>query len=112
MKTGNHTTKVDTGNVTLKVAMGNQTTDLSLGNYSLKTDVGNVTIEALQGITLKVGANSLKIDMSGVTINGIMVKCQGTAMVQTQGADGAGKRRCDADAQGRHHDDQLTCRRQ
>jgi type VI secretion system secreted protein VgrG len=84
VKTGNHDTKVDMGNVSLKIAMGNQTGELSLGNYSLKTDVGSVTIEALQGITLKVGPNSLKIDMSGVAINGIMVKLAGTAMFQAQ----------------------------
>ncbi|HEY1933722.1 MAG TPA: type VI secretion system tip protein TssI/VgrG [Acetobacteraceae bacterium] len=84
VQTGNHDTKVDTGNVTLKIAMGNQTDELSLGNYSMKTDVGSVTIEALQGITLKVGANSVKIDMTGVAINGVMVKLAGTAMFQAQ----------------------------
>lgn len=93
VSTGNHDTKVSTGNVSLKIdmgnhdtkiGMGNQTTDISLGNYSLKTDVGNVTIEALQGITLKVGSNSVKISMTGVEINGIMVKVAGQAMATVQ----------------------------
>lgn len=91
--TGNHDTKISTGNVSLKIdmgnhdiklGMGNQTTDLSLGNYSLKTDVGSVTIEALQGITLKVGSNSVKISMTGVEINGMMVKVAGMAMTTVQ----------------------------
>jgi type VI secretion system secreted protein VgrG len=91
VKTGNHDIKVDQGNasmtlamgnLTTKLNMGNETTELSLGNYSLKTDVGSVTIEALQGITLKVGPNSLKIDMTGVAINGMMLKFSGTAMTQ------------------------------
>jgi hypothetical protein len=32
-----------------------------------------------------VGQNSIKIDQAGVTINGMMISVQGSAMVQVQG---------------------------
>jgi type VI secretion system secreted protein VgrG len=33
-----------------------------------------------------VGGNSIKIDQSGVTIKGIMIKVEGSAMVDVKGA--------------------------
>ena len=44
-----------------------------------------VTIEALQGIELKVGPNSIKIDMTGVTISGMMVSISGQVQTQVSG---------------------------
>jgi type VI secretion system secreted protein VgrG len=38
----------------------------------------------MQSIEFKVGANSIKIDQTGVTIKGIMVKIEGTAMLQAK----------------------------
>jgi len=94
VKMGNHATKVDMGNVSLKLNMGNydtklslgnHTTDLGVGNFKVKTGAGQVTIEALQGIELKVGPSSVKIDMMGVTISGMMVKIDGTVMTKVHG---------------------------
>lgn len=62
--------------------VGNQTTTLSKGNQTTKLDLGAIQTEAMQSIELKVGANSIKIDATGVTIKGVMVKIEGTAMAQ------------------------------
>lgn len=83
--TGNVTETVKQGNVTRTVKMGNVTDTIKMGNLKVKTALGKVTIEAMQAIELKVGSSKIKIDMSGVTIQGLMVKVQGTAMTQVKG---------------------------
>jgi type VI secretion system secreted protein VgrG len=92
--TGNDSFEVSKGNYAMKVGKGNHSTEVSMGNHDLKVSLGNITVkagagsismEALQGIELKVGANSLKIDMMGVTINGMMVKIAGTVMTDVKG---------------------------
>jgi type VI secretion system secreted protein VgrG len=67
---------LETGNDTPTVKMGNQTTKLNLG--ASKTD-------ALQSIELTVGQSSIKIDQTGVTINGMTVKVEGTVMTEVKG---------------------------
>jgi type VI secretion system secreted protein VgrG len=92
---GNRTVTVSEGNDTLTVTKGNETVDVKQGDYSLKLGMGNVsikadagkaTIEAMQSIELKVGANSVKIDTTGVTIKGTMVTITGDAQCQIKGA--------------------------
>ena len=91
LKTGNDTLLIEKGNMSVTMKMGNQTTELKMGNQTNTLKMGNQTTklslgasktEAMQGIELKVGANSIKIDQMGVTIKGIMVKIEGTAMAQ------------------------------
>ena len=79
---GKQSTEVTMGDKTIKVSGGNMSTDVTVGNWSLKTDAGAITMEAMQKIELKVLGNSIKIDPTGVTINGIMVKIEGQAMLQ------------------------------
>lgn len=81
---GNMSTTLSMGDMSTKLSMGNMTVELSLGNLSTKADVGKIDENALQSITMTVGANSIKIDQTGVTISGIMVKLQGQAMTQVQ----------------------------
>jgi type VI secretion system secreted protein VgrG len=92
--TGNDSTKVEQGNVKLEVSLGNLNTEVKLGNITEKASVGSITLEAMQKITLKVGANEITVDQSGVTIKGIMVKIEGTAMTQVKApitqVDGSG----------------------
>jgi type VI secretion system secreted protein VgrG len=85
VKTGDHSTKVKMGNHSTELSLGDHSTKLSVGNHSLKMDVGSSTVEALQSITLKVGANSLTIDQTGVSIKGLMVKIEGQVMVDMKG---------------------------
>jgi type VI secretion system secreted protein VgrG len=80
----NEIQKVEKGDVTETIDMGNLSTQLKMGNHSLKIDLGKSTTEAMQSITLKVGANSITIDQTGVTIKGIMVKIEGTAMLNAK----------------------------
>jgi type VI secretion system secreted protein VgrG len=75
VKMGNREAIIDMGNESLTVKMGNQTTKINLGKSET---------EALQSIELKVGASSVKLDQMGVTIKGIMIKVEGTAMIQTK----------------------------
>jgi len=78
------TQKVEKGNVTNTIEMGNLSTKLKMGNHDMKLDLGASMTEAMQSITLKVGANSITIDQTGVTIKGIMVKIEGTAMLNAK----------------------------
>lgn len=80
--TGNEAITVEQGNQTLTVKMGNIDTKADLGNISSKAALGKITLEALQKIELKVGANSIVIDQTGVTIKGVLVKVEGSAMAQ------------------------------
>lgn len=79
---GNRTQTIKMGNDTLEIKMGNRSTTISMGNDTTKLNMGKSETEAMQSIELKVGANSIKVDQSGVTIKGIMVKIEGTAMTQ------------------------------
>lgn len=85
LKQGNRSVTLDQGNDTLKLQAGNRTVNLDKGNHSLKLSAGKATTEAMQGIELKVGANSIKIDQSGITIKGMQVKIQGDTMVDLKG---------------------------
>ena len=67
-------------NRAVTIEQGNDALDVKLGNLSIKADAGKIELEAMQSITLTVGANSVKIDQQGVAINGIMVKVAGQAM--------------------------------
>jgi type VI secretion system secreted protein VgrG len=75
---------VEQGDRTLKIQTGNVNETLDLGNHDLKISAGSQTTEAMQSITLKVGQNSIEINQSGITIKGIMVKVEGTAMVDAK----------------------------
>ncbi|HEY0928789.1 MAG TPA: type VI secretion system tip protein TssI/VgrG [Gemmatimonas sp.] len=91
--TGNESITIEQGDQSLQVKLGNISTKADLGNIATKADVGNIetkaslgkiTLEALQMIELKVGPNSIQISPAGVTIKGIMVKVEGTAMAQVK----------------------------
>ena len=79
--TGNTTIKITQGNFSETIDMGNYATKVKMGNMSTKANLGKIDIEAMQSITLKVGQSSIKIDQMGVTIKGMLIKIQGTAML-------------------------------
>jgi type VI secretion system secreted protein VgrG len=70
---GNQSITLDQGNQSTTLNMGNQSNQLDMGNHSLNCDLGSISMEAMQSITLTVGANSITIDQTGVTINGMMI---------------------------------------
>lgn len=80
----NLTETVKTGDHTFKVEKGNQSVTVEMGNHSLTTKLGSITMEAMKSITLKVGQNSIVLDQKGITIKGILVKIEGTAMFEAK----------------------------
>lgn len=90
---GARKTEISQGNDTLKLGQGSRTTTLtsgddsltlSSGNFSLQTKAGKSTITAGQAIELKVGGSSVLINQQGVTIKGMQVKIEGTAMMSVK----------------------------
>lgn len=86
VKTGNLSETVKAGNVTREVKMGNEALTLKAGNYAVDAKLGKIDLTAMQSITLKVGGNSIKIDQTGITIKGILVKVEASAMLEAKGA--------------------------
>ena len=81
---GDSKTTVGQGDYAVTVSSGDAKFDVSTGNLTISCGVGSVKIEATQGITLTCGANQVKIDQSGITIKGVMVKIEGTAMANVE----------------------------
>ena len=93
IKEGNHSLTLNKGNQSITLDMGDQATKLTMGNQTITLDMGNQTTklalgaastEAMQSITLTVGASSVKVDQMGVTIQGMMIKINGEMMTQIQ----------------------------
>jgi type VI secretion system secreted protein VgrG len=82
LKQGNMSVVLKMGNQSTELAQGNQSTELKMGNQTTKASLGKIASEAMQSIELKVGGNSIKVDQTGITIKGIMVKVEGSAMTQ------------------------------
>lgn len=97
-KIGQHATQEVGGNKTMKVtgnyegetggnssvAVSGNSSEEVTGNFT--SDVtGSITITSMQKIELKVGSNSLTIDHTGITLNGIMIKTQASAMAEHKG---------------------------
>lgn len=82
--TDNYTQTIKMGNYTRTVKMGNYKQTVKMGNHATKVNLGSITEEAMQKIEMKVGASSIKIDQMGVTIKGMMIKIEGTAMIEAK----------------------------
>jgi type VI secretion system secreted protein VgrG len=95
ISSGNHSIDVSSGNSSLKTsttisqkagtstALEAGTTISQKAGTSMALEANtSMTLKAGVSIELKVGGNSIKIDNSGVTIKGIMVKVEGTAMAE------------------------------
>ena len=81
---GNDLHQVKMGNREAVIDMGNDTLTVKMGNHIRKINLGKSETEAMQSITLKVGANSIKIDQMGITLDGIMINFKGQAMIKSQ----------------------------
>ncbi|WP_137127080.1 type VI secretion system Vgr family protein [Roseomonas sp. HF4] len=75
---GNYERTVSQGNMTIGVDQGDYALTLGQGNVTISCDAGSATIEAMQEIVLKVGANKVTINTQGVTVEGMMVEMKGT----------------------------------
>lgn len=75
----NETHKVEEGNRSITVSTGNDSKTVSSGNHSIDVSAGSSKITAAQSIELTVGGNTIKIDTSGISINGMTLKLEGSA---------------------------------
>jgi type VI secretion system secreted protein VgrG len=75
---------VERGNHGLKVEMGDNKLDVDMGDNLTKVKLGSDKKEALTSIEMKVGPNKIKIDQTGITIEGLQVKVEGTSMLQAK----------------------------
>jgi type VI secretion system secreted protein VgrG len=71
---------------TITLTSGDDNLIIKSGNHTIKVSMGKTTIEAMQGIELKVGGNSISIDQSGIKIKGIQVSIEGQAQAMIKGA--------------------------
>jgi type VI secretion system secreted protein VgrG len=84
IKLGNDTLDIKQGNRSTTLGIGNDSLTLKMGNLSVKCDLGKVTIEAMQSITLKVGQSTVVVDQTGVTVKGLMITEEATAVHKTK----------------------------
>lgn len=73
---------IESGAVQLVNAIfGDDALTLKTGNQSIKIKAGKNVTEAAQSILLKVGASSIKLDPTSITLKSVMIKIQGSAML-------------------------------
>ena len=84
IKAGNDVLEVSQGDRKVTIKMGNDQLEVSMGNQTTAIKMGKSETSAMQSIELKVGGNSIKIDQTGVTIKGMMVKVEGSAMAEVK----------------------------
>ncbi len=72
------------GDRTVEITEGHDGLTVKMGNITVNADLGSISVEAMQSIELKVGANSVKIDQTGVTIKGMIVKIEGQMMTEVK----------------------------
>lgn len=84
---GDRSATLKMGNETLTVEMGNETHTIKMGDMVVKCSLGSITLEAMKGITLKVGAtSSIVIDPSGITLKGLVITQEAQGVAQTKAA--------------------------
>jgi len=84
---GNRSTTIKMGNDTLKIEQGNETHTIQMGDMTVKCEMGSITLEAMQKITLKVGATtSIELTPSGITLKGMTITSEATGPHQIKGA--------------------------
>jgi type VI secretion system secreted protein VgrG len=71
----NRSAEIKTGNDAIKVAQG---------NHSINVDLGTSTIEAMQKITLKVGASTITIEPAKITLSSPNIAIDGVAKIAAQ----------------------------
>ncbi len=79
------TLTVKMGNRSATINMGNEALTVKMGNVDIKVDLGSHKTEAMQAIELKCGMSSIKMDPASITIKSMMVKIEGSIMLETKG---------------------------
>ncbi len=79
------TLTVKMGNRSAEIDMGNEALTVKMGNVDIKVNLGSHKTEAMQSIELKCGGSSLKLDPMQIEMKAMMVKIEGSIMLQTKG---------------------------
>lgn len=85
LSTGNDDLTLKKGGRTVALTMGDDSLTLSKGNQTTKASAGKITLEAMQGITLKCGASTVEITQAGITIKGVTLSIEGSAKTDVKG---------------------------
>lgn len=67
-----------------KTITGDDSTTVKMGDMTVDVSTGKIEMTAAIEILLTVGSSSIKIDNTGVTIKGLMINIEGTAMVEAK----------------------------
>lgn len=81
---GKHTetTKLDR---TATVTQGHESLTVKMGNITTKASLGKIEIEAMQSITLKVGASKIHMTPTSISIESLTIDVKATLALNTQG---------------------------
>jgi type VI secretion system secreted protein VgrG len=101
------TATITEGNESLTVKMGNMDTLVKTGNITTKASLGKIEIEAMQSITLKVGASKIPHDAHQHRHRIRHDHGEGIGDAEHPGAHGHAQGGWDHDHQGRPRADQL-----
>jgi type VI secretion system secreted protein VgrG len=82
---GDDVMTIKTGNREATVSVGNDKLTVSLGDVDIKVSLGNHKTEALQSIELKCGGSSFKMDPMQIEMKAMMIKIEGSIMLETKG---------------------------
>ena len=66
------------------VTSGNESVTVSKGDRTIDISAGSNFMEAAQKIVLKVGANTITLDQAGITIKGLMIKIEGSTLIDAK----------------------------
>ncbi|MEM6973779.1 MAG: type VI secretion system tip protein TssI/VgrG [Pseudomonadota bacterium] len=78
---GDYIIGVDKGDMKVTVKSGKLNQKVK-SNVDIKSESGSITIDAMQKITLKVGASKIELSASGIKISGAQVSVKGTATAE------------------------------
>jgi type VI secretion system secreted protein VgrG len=66
------------------IEQGGDELTVQVGDITVKASAGAIKLTAMQSLELVVGSSKVKLDPMGVTMSGMMVKIEGTAMLESK----------------------------
>lgn len=66
------------------IEQGGDELTVQVGDLTVKASAGAIKLSAMQSLELVVGPSKVKLDPTGVTMSGVMVKIEGTAMLESK----------------------------
>jgi type VI secretion system secreted protein VgrG len=66
------------------IEQGGDELTVQVGDLTVKASAGAIKVTAMQSLELVVGSSKVKLDPTGITMSGMMVKIEGTAMLESK----------------------------